>query len=167
MPGRVYNRGMDEHAAQGRQDALNFLRGHKTGVLATVSPEGAAHASMVYYTCDDDFNIYFLTLASTRKYQGLLAHPQVAFTVATPDVPQTLQLEGMAMDITLDPDAAKKKDELLAVLNSNPWFYGPIEKLDLADTVVVWVRPTWVRWADYAFADAGNAHVFTDIPVAE
>lgn len=155
---------MNENA---RKDALAFLKRHKIGVLATQPGEHGVHASMVYYTADENFNIYFLTLANTRKFQGLSEHPQVAFVVATPDVPQTLQIEGMAMDITLDEEASKKKDELMKVLNSNPWFYAPITKLDPSETVVVWIRPTWIRWADYAFEDPGNQHVFTEIPTQQ
>lgn len=150
-----------------RKDALAFLKSHNTGVLATVSAKGDAHASTVYYAADDEFNVYFLTLADTRKYDALRAHPQVAFTVSVPDVPQTLQLEGVAMDISLDPDAAQKKDELFEVLNANRWFYAPITKLDPATVMIIWVRPTWVRWADYAFADAGTQHVFKEIPLSD
>lgn len=155
----------DSEQERARADALAFLIRHKTGVLATTGSEFGIHASMVYYTADSDFNVYFLTLMDTRKFKALQAHPQVAFTVATPDVPQTLQIEGMAADITLDPDAAKKKEELLKVLNSNPWFYPPSSKLDPADSVLVWIRPTWVRWADYAFAEPGSSHVFKEIPI--
>lgn len=156
---------MDTDQDRARQDAVAFLRRHKTGVLATISPNSVPHASMVYYTADDAFNIYFLTLIDSRKYSGLSANPKVAFTVSTPDVPQTLQIEGMAMDISLDQEAAKKKEELFAVLNSNPWFFAPVTKLDPAETVIVWVRPTWVRWADYAFAESGSEHVFKEIPL--
>ncbi len=155
----------DRTTAQARKEALSFIKRHKTGVLATVSLKGEAQASMIYYTADADFNVYFLTLANTRKYRGLVAHPQVAFTVSTADIPQTLQMEGVAMDISLDPDAAAKKGELFEILNANPWFYGPISKLDPADILVVWIRPLWVRWANYAFAEAGSGHVFKEIPL--
>lgn len=148
-----------------RKDALAFLKRHKTGVLATTEQDHRVHASMVYYTADDNFNLYFLTLSHTRKFKGIQAHPQVAFTVSTPDVPQTLQIEGMAMDITLDEEAVKKKDELFEILNSNQWFPAPITKLDPAGIILVWVRPTWIRWADYAFEQPGNEHVFKEIPV--
>lgn len=153
---------MDENV---RKDALAFLLRHKTGVLSTLSPEGRVHGSMIYYTADEHFNIYFLTLSNSRKFKALQANPAVAFTIATPEVPQTLQIEGVAMDISLDEEATKKKEQLLETLNSNPWFYAPITKLDMADTMVVWVRPTWVRWADYAFADAGSEHVLKEIKV--
>jgi len=157
---------MDEATDRARKDALAFLKRHKTGVLGTVSPAGDAHASMVYYTADDDFNVYFLTLPGTRKYQALSAHPQVAFTVSVADVPATLQLEGTAMDISLDPDIAAKKDALMEVLNSNQWFYGPVAKLNPANVAVVWIRPRWVRWANYAFANGGADNVLQEIPLA-
>ena len=153
---------MDTDTERARADALSFLKRHKVGVVATFAGEYQPHASMVYYTCDDEFNVYFLTFVNTRKFKSLQAHPQVAFTVSTPDVPQTLQIEGMAMDISLDAEAAKKKDELLAILNSNPWFYPPSAKIEPAESAVVWIRPTWIRWADYAFAQTG--HVFQEIP---
>ena len=156
---------MDSDMDRARKDALAFLKRHKTGVLATIPGEYQVHASTVYYTADDNFNVYFLTLINARKYKALRAHPQIAFTVFTPDVPQTLQIEGMAMDISLDEEAAEKKDELFGVLNSNPWFYPPISKLDPAESVIVWIRPTWIRWADYAFAKQGTDHVFKEIPV--
>lgn len=155
---------MDTDLDRARTDALAFLNRHKVGVLATYASEYQVHASMVYYIADDEFNIYFLTLMSTRKYKALQAHPQVAFTISTPDVPQTLQIEGMAADISLDAEAAEKKEELFKVLNSNPWFYPPASKLDPAESVVVWIRPTWIRWADFAFAAAGQ--VFKEIPVS-
>ncbi len=156
---------MDTDANRARIDALAFLKRNKTGVLATVSGEYDAHASMIYYIADDDFNIYFLTLTSTRKYAAMTAHPQVAFTVSTTDVPQTLQIEGMAMDISLDLEVVKKKDDLFEVLNTNKWFYPPISKLDPAGSVVVWMRPTWIRWADFAFEAVGTDHVLKEIPI--
>ena len=158
---------MNIYLDHARKDALSFLRRHKTGVLATNAHEYQVHASMVYYTADNDFNIYFLTLVNTRKFKALGAHPQVAFTVSNPDVPQTLQIEGVAMDISLEEEVAKKKDELFEVLNSNQWFAGPVTKLDPALSAIIWIRPTWIRWADYAFAESGNEYVFKEIPISK
>lgn len=82
--------------ATARAEALAFLKAHKAGVLSTISREGKAQGSAVYYVCDEDFNIYFLTLFSSRKFESLKANPYVAFTVGTQDVPQTVQIEGVA-----------------------------------------------------------------------
>lgn len=160
-----YYAGMDELTMRARQDALAFLTRHKTGVLATSERDYQVHASLINYTADEDFNIYFITRSDMRKFKALSAHPQVAFTVATTDVPQTLQIEGMAMDISLDPEASKKKEALFATLNSNEMFYAPLAKLDLGELVLVWIRPTWIRWADYAFEESGDRHIFKEIPV--
>lgn len=157
---------MTSDTENARKDALSFLKHHKTGVLATVAASGEPHASMVFYTADDNFNIYILTLINSRKFAALEANPKVAFTVSMPHVPQTLQIEGIAMDITLDEEAKEKTPILLEVLNSNNWFYGPISKLDPKDTVVVWIKPTWIRWADYAFQQNGSEHVLQEIPLA-
>jgi general stress protein 26 len=148
-----------------RKDALSFLKRHNTGVLATIAQSGEPHASTVYYTADDGFNIYILTLINSRKFAAIQANPKVAFTVSVPDVPQTLQIEGVAMDISLDDDAKEKMPGLIEALNSNNWFYGPITKLDPRERVVVWIKPSWVRWADYAFEESGSSHVFKEIPV--
>ncbi len=156
---------MDEQSA--RKDALAFLKRHRTAVIATAGHDNIPHASAVHYFADDDFNIYFLTLPSSRKYQALSAHPQVAFTTMREDVPQTIQIEGMAKDITLDRDVQEKVPTLMAALKSNPFFSPPITKLDAEKPAIIWIRPTWIRWADYAFAAQGTEHVFKEIPVRE
>ncbi len=148
-----------------RKDALAFLKRHKVGVIATSAHEYQVHASTVYYISDDDFNIYFFTLVTSRKYEALQGHPQVAFTISAEDIPQTLQIEGIAMDILLEEEVFKKKDELFEVLNSNQWFAGPVTKLDPALSAIIWIRPTWIRWADYAFEQVGDRHVFKEIPI--
>src|ERR1035437_9503419 len=102
----------NELVENARKDALAFLKRHKTGVLATTPSENQVHASMIYYVADEKFNIYFLTQTNSRKFKALEAHPQVAFTVSAMETPQTLQIEGMAIDMSLDTEAAKKKDEL-------------------------------------------------------
>jgi general stress protein 26 len=156
---------MEDRSA--RTDALAFLMRHKTGVLATAGHDNLPHGSVVHYDADDDFNVYFLTLPSSRKYQALSAHPQVAFTIFREDVPQTLQIEGMAKDITNALESKEKKDKVMEALNANPFFFPPISKLDPEVPAVIWLRPTWIRWADYAFAQYGTDRVFKEIPVKE
>ncbi len=156
---------MDDDMKRSHTDALAFLKRNKTGILATAGHDNIPHASAIHYYADDDFNVYFITLPSSRKYKALSAHPQVAFTVIREDTPQTIQIEGMAKDITLDPEVAAKKKMISEALNSNPFFFAPITKLDHEEPAVIWLRPTWIRWADYAFAHYGTSRVFKEIPV--
>lgn len=148
-----------------RTGALAFLKRNRTGIIATAGHDNHPHASAVHYIADDDFNIYFLTLPSSRKYKALSAHPQVAFTIVREDVPQTIQIEGMAKDISLDAEAVEKRKQVMTALEANPFFFPPISKLDPEITAVIWLRPTWIRWADYAFAQYGTDRVFKEIDI--
>ena len=87
---------MEKDITAARSAALAFLKANRAGVIATVSSEGTPHASVVYYVTDDSFNIYFVTKIDSRKYASIKANPTVAFTVGHLDVPQTLQIEGIA-----------------------------------------------------------------------
>src|SRR3989338_5189535 len=89
---------------QKRAAALQFLKSHTAGVLASVGEGGKPHASVVYYTSDDTFSIFFVTLASSRKYQAIKANPWGAFVVGTLDVPQTLQIEGPIVELRQNED---------------------------------------------------------------
>lgn len=156
---------MTEEEQKARTDALAFLKRHRTGVLASAGHDNIPHASVVHYTADDQFNLYFMTLTNSRKYEAIRAHPQVAFTIFTEDQPQTLQMEGMASDFSSDDKAGLKKDELFDILNKNPFFYPPITKLDIHDTALVWIQPKWIRWADYAFGEDGTEKVWKEIAI--
>ena len=157
--------GMDNDISRARTDALVFLKRHKTAVLATASLAGEPHASMVFYVADNNFGVHFITRIDSRKYEAIKANPHVALTVATADIPQTLQIEGIATDISQNNQISSMKPELFEVLQSNHWFYAPITKLDPSSPVEIRIEPTWIRWADYAFEQDGNEHVFKEIPV--
>lgn len=148
-----------------RTRALEFLKGHTAGVIATVSNENTAHASAVFYVADDAFNVYFLTTIDSRKRAAIGAHPQVAFTVGRLDVPQTLQIEGMASEIQSDNEKAQLVPELMKTLMENNPKYIPVAKMD-STVVLMWLRPTWVRWGDFSTDGAGNDAVFTEIPLS-
>lgn len=154
-----------EQKTGARAAALEFLRQHKAGVLATVSPEGQPHASAVYYICDEKFNIYFLTLISSRKYAAIKANPKVAFVVGAQDVPQTVQLEGEAEELLFEGEKKELVSNLTKVLTSNTHYYAPVTQLDKAEVVLMWIKPHWVRWADYAAFKEGNENVWTEIAV--
>lgn len=149
-----------------RAQALAFLKNHKAGVLATVSSEGQPHASAIYYVCDDSFNVYFMTLINSRKFASFKANPKVAFTVGALDTPQTLQLEGTVTELRSEEETSEHIEDIVKVLTSNKHYFAPIMHLDPAKEVLMWLKPTWIRWADYATLDKGDEKIFTEIPVA-
>lgn len=156
---------MDIDTEQARNDALSFLRRHKTAVLSTVSASGEPHAAMIFYVADTNFNIHFLTRVDTRKFEAIKKNPRVALTIATADIPQTLQIEGVARSIMLDDSVSSMKPQIYEILNSNHWFHAPITKQDPTMVHEIRIEPTWIRWSDYAFEQEGNKNIFKEIPV--
>src|ERR1700690_225087 len=123
MP-RASMRGMDQASA--RAAALAFLKSHSAGVLASATQEGQPHASAVYYVCDENFNIYFLTLLNSRKRAAMSANPRVAFTVGAQENPQTIQIEGIATELQHDDTLSTHVADLVKVLTSSSTYYAPI-----------------------------------------
>ncbi len=154
-----------ESVDNARKDALSFLRHHKTAVLATVTEGGAPHATMIFYVADDNFNIHFLTRVDTRKFQAIQNNPKVAITIATADIPQSLQIEGTARSIELAGPATSMREALMGMLDINHWFRAPMTKQDPTMVHEMRIEPTWIRWSDYAFEQDGNENVFKEIPV--
>lgn len=147
-----------------RARALAFLTSKKSGVLATLSDMDEPRARLLYYSADDEFNIYFLTLAHTRKIGDLRAHPRVAFTVFDEEVPQTLQIEGEATDITNSPVTNPIIETLFENLKMNDRYYAPLARFDRSDVRFFRITPSWVRWGDFTQGHTTDEVLF-EIPV--
>lgn len=145
-----------------RVEALRFLKEHQSGVLATAGADGQPHASAIHYICDDAFNIHFLTHSDSRKARAIAANPRVAFTVGTQEVPQTVQMEGIAEEIQSDPDRDEKTGKLIETLSRASTYFPPLTKLGDSALVLVWIQPKWIRWADYATQPKGIEHVWKE-----
>lgn len=145
--------------------ALAFFKRNVIGTLATISPSGKPHASLVYYAGNDQFIVYFSTLVSTRKYADLQANPLAAFTIATADVPQTLQIEGAVSVVTAEDRMEKDLSLLIQSLLSSKIYQWPIAKFTPAEVVVLRLEPTWVRWGDFANFEQGTEKLFCEIPL--
>lgn len=149
-----------------KTEAQAFLKAHNVGMLATVGADGKPHASIVHYVSDEHFNLYFLTLFASRKFEAMRANPAVAFTIGAREIPQTIQIEGMASELTHKEEKQEHITELMNVLTSNSAYYAPLMKLDPSEIVMMWIKPSWVRWSDYASLESGNDKVFTEIPIS-
>ena len=76
-----------------------FLRQHPIGVLSSVSPDGEAHGSTVYFVVDRDDNIAFITKTLTLKYRNVKQHPRVMLTCFDAATQTTASLVGMAREV--------------------------------------------------------------------
>jgi uncharacterized pyridoxamine 5'-phosphate oxidase family protein len=157
---------MTPEAEAKRDEAIAFLVDHEAGVLATVARSGEPHARLLYYACDDAFNVYFITLKSTRKVADIASNPHAAFVVSEMDMPRTLQMEGTVTDLTdtavIDPLLINFVHKLM-----NGKRYGiPLAHFDGSELKFYRFSPHWVRWGDFTFGQ-GTDKVLTLIDPSE
>jgi general stress protein 26 len=145
-----------------RDDALSFLVNHDAGVLATLSPADETHARLVYYTCDDAFNVYFLTLRNTRKVSDLASNPQAAFVVSEIGELRTIQIEGIVEDLTESAIIDPLLTGFVHRLMSHTKYGIPLTRLDGSELKFYKLTPSWVRWGDFTFGQ-GTDNVLTEI----
>ncbi|KND49276.1 MAG: hypothetical protein AB203_02675 [Parcubacteria bacterium C7867-008] len=129
--------------------ALSFLKSNNTGVLSTLSPDGTPRSRMVYYVCGEDFSIYFLTLISTRKVEDIKHRAEVAFSVSNENVPQAVEIEGIAKDVSDIPVSDETVQSVFRQLQSNTTYQAPLTHFDAAVVKLFRITPTWIRWGDF------------------
>lgn len=157
---------MAEDTAGKREEALQFLIAHETGVLATAAPDGKPHARLVYYTADDSFNVYFITLAHTRKVGDIARNPHAAFVVSEPEPPRTLQIEGSVTDLTDTATLDPLLTDFVRRLMGHERFGIPLARFDSSQLKFFTLTPSWVRWGDFTFGQ-GTDTVLTKIDPTE
>lgn len=150
-----------------REDAISFLVDHSTGVLATISGAGEPHARLLYYTCDDAFNVYFITLKNTRKVSDIARNNRAAFVVSETEVPRTLQMEGTVTDLTDSAVLDPLLSDFVHTLMSHQKYGIPISHFDTSELKFFKLTPNWVRWGDFTFGEGTDA-VLTEVdPTAQ
>lgn len=150
-----------EHTDETRA-ALEFLKSHSLGAIATTGLDGSPRVRVMYYACDDDFSIYIFSLRNTRKVEDIHENARAAFTVASDDTHHTLQIEGqfegMTDTATFGPALATLTSHLFPADDIS----APVTHLDLAKPVMFKLVPTWLRWGDFTKGSKTD-DVFTEI----
>jgi general stress protein 26 len=134
-------RARGEDGAMEPRALLEFIRRHRLGVEASVSPAGAPQAAVVGFVASDAFEIFFDTLDTTRKYGNLARDPRVAFVLGW-DEERTVQLEGDA-DFPRGAELARLKEIYFAK------FPDGRERERWPGIAYVRVRPRWIRYSDF------------------
>lgn len=125
-----------------RSELLAFVRRHPLAVQASVTPEGTPQAAVIGFVVNDRFELFFDTLASSRKCENLRRSPRIALVVGWElEEACTVQLEGV-----VDEPGAEQRAPLLAL-----YFARFPDGLERARSPITYfrVRPTWARFSDF------------------
>jgi general stress protein 26 len=127
-----------------RAQLLDFLRAHRYAVQASVSPAGQPQAAVVGIVVTDRFEVFFDTLAETRKAKNLRRNAAIAFVIGgtEPDAECTVQFEG----ITDEPGGAEL-ERLKALYLAR--FPDGAERQQWPGITYLRAHPTWIRYSDF------------------
>jgi catechol 2,3-dioxygenase-like lactoylglutathione lyase family enzyme len=127
-----------------RAEVLAFIREHKMAVQASVSSSNAPQAAVVGFVVTDDFELFFDTIATTRKAVNLRRNSRVAFVIGglAPGDERTVQYEG-----TVDEPRGDELARLQAIYFER-FPDGPTRQ-SWPGLIYLRARPTWVRFSDF------------------
>ncbi|MCD9878640.1 pyridoxamine 5'-phosphate oxidase family protein [Streptomyces guryensis] len=130
-----------------RNALVHFVRARRLAVLATTSADGHPQAAVVGIAATDAGDLVFDTTRGSRKFANLRRQPRVALVIGFDRADeQTVQLEGVACEITQDDPAVAAYYEQ---------FPTGRERAAWPDIVHVRVRPDWGRYSDYRPGSSG------------
>ena len=84
---------------ESREHLSSFLSKNQVGVLATVDATGKPHAATIYFTFDQQFDIYFITKKDTQKSRNLQHNNRAAIAVYDASSQATVQAEGTVVEV--------------------------------------------------------------------
>ncbi len=127
-----------------------FLSSQKTGVLATVSPDGTPDAAALYYRTDKTFVVRFMTKRFTRKSGNLAYNKQAVLVVFDEPSQTTVQIRGEVSEITDEDEShAVFMESLRASLHTADSAIPPVTKLAAGNYVAYQLQPTEIKMACY------------------
>lgn len=129
----------------GRDTLLAFMRQEPYAVEASVSLAGVPQAALVGVVVSDQFEVFFDTLATSRKTANLRRHPVAALVLgpAAAGSARTVQLEGRA-----DEPTGPELERLLELYFSR--FPDGRERRRTPGITYWRIRPTWIRYSDFS-----------------
>lgn len=128
-----------------REQLLGFMRSHRYAVQASVSSSGGVQAAVVGIVVTDDFEIFFDTLADTRKARNLRRNAAIAFVIGgtAPEDERSVQYEGVAGQ----PEGAELERLTALYLERFP---DGRERQSWPGLIYLRARPTWLRYSDFS-----------------
>lgn len=142
-----------------KEKVLSFLQKNESACLATIGLKGGPQVATIYFTVDNDLNLYFAVTPNSRKYASIKRDNRVAVAITNIDKEQTLQMEGVAEELDGVKKNTKAFPALMKLFDKYVWDKVPVVRIEKGEVAYFKVTPKWMRWADFkdpANSDAGE-----------
>lgn len=147
-----------------KQRFAEFMRNYPVGILSSVSPDGDPHGVVIYYTFDEDFNVYFLTRDGTRKCENIARNNHVMLTAVDAKTQTSLQITATCKPVT---DARKIKqllEEIIGIsLKTSGGRMPPVSKIKVDSLIAIKLIPVQMRMASYVNSNDPEINPFESI----
>lgn len=151
-------------SAESSQRIFSFLKSHSIGTLATVDSDNNPHATTIYFSIDEAFNIFFTTKRFTKKHETLQHNNHVMLVTHEAFTQTTAQVIGVAEEV-VDTTLAEQifKETIKNAVKSTEAGVPPISKLYAGDYIAYRIKPSEIRMAVYIRPDDGGYDMFETI----
>lgn len=123
-------------------------------VFATLDGNKPQAATM-YFICNENLDIFFMTKTSTRKYGNLMQNPNMAFVLTGDHPPKTIQIEGKATEV-MDPNEQLTYYGQLVEKARGNVSMPPIEQIAAGEVVFMKLVPEWIRCGNFELHREGD-----------
>ena len=127
--------------ASERQTILDFINSHRYQVISTADESGQTQSALTGFVMTPDFEIVFGTSKQSRKFANL-QHDRRCSVVIGFSMPATVQLEGIAIQLTEGLDSSQVKLYLERQPQAHKYASNP-------DQTWFLITPSWIRYTDY------------------
>lgn len=142
----------------------DFLRGHPVGVLTTVHVDGGPYATVVYFSVDNELNIFFTTKRNTKKHENIKRNSEVAMVSYEAFSQTMVQVSGRVVEAT-DAAEIKKafKEMVRASIRTSINDVPPISRLYAGYYVVYKLSPKQINMATFSYPVSENSNMFETV----
>lgn len=129
-----------------------------------MDPHGNPHATTIYYSVDEDFNIYLSTKRDTKNHDNLQRNNHTMLVIYEAYSQSTVQVTGVAEEITDNPEAHEVfRGTFKAAMKTSESVVPPITKLFADNYVAYRIKPAQIRMAAFVRPDPGGYDMFETI----
>lgn len=152
-------------SAESKQKIYKFLNTHPVGTLSTTDEDGNPHASVVYFSVNEEFTITFVTRKRTRKYQNLQQDVRAMLVAFDTADQTTVQISGVVSRLEQSADIQQAMRDMVkaSYTTSKPGSPPPITKLEAGEYAAYQLLPQEIRYAVFTHTDRPGSDPFETI----
>ena len=148
-------------SSESLENINDFLRTHRSGVLATADSAANPHAAVVYVTFNEDLTFTFVTKTETQKYKNI--EENKVFALAVYD-----ESEQTSIQVTGSVEVIEDKDESYKIMNQSFKYSAelshrelpPPEKLFAGEYVALRLKSQVIKMAVFARPESGADELY-------